>query len=150
MMIEQYWQQFINEYPQYKNEKYVSFAFCGEGHPMANELAALVKQGVKKATSSLAILYKQTNEQLPQVGEISIILDSTNRPVCIIQNKAVSLIPYNEMNETHALKEGEGDKSYRYWKETHDVFFKDYLAEYNLPFSEQLLICFEEFDLIYT
>lgn len=149
-MIEQYWQHFINDYPQYRHQNYISFAFCGEGHPMADELAELVKKGIKQATSSLAILYDKTGEDMPKVGDISIILNSSNQPVCIIKNTVVSLIPYNEMNDTHALKEGEGDKSYKYWKETHDIFFKDYLAEYNLPFSEQLLVLFEEFEVIYT
>lgn len=148
-MIEQYWQKFIHQYPQYQNKNYVSFAFCGEGHPMADELAHLTKTGVKQATSSLVILYEETGEQLPQVGDISIILDSQNRPVCIIENQKITILPYNKMDASHALKEGEGDKSYTYWKEMHDAFFSSYLKEYHLPFSEELLVCFEEFKVIY-
>ena len=32
-------------------------------------------------------------------------------------------MPYNLITPGHAWHEGEGDRSYRYWKEVHDIFF---------------------------
>ena len=60
----------------------------------ADELAKLTFDGVKTATASAYPLYAVDEEPLPQVGEYSVILDSQDEAVCIIQCTKVSVVPF--------------------------------------------------------
>lgn len=60
------------------NTKHDSFKFCGD------ELARLVLNGIKSATSSVKLGYDLENESLPQVGDLSVILYDDGSAACII------------------------------------------------------------------
>ena len=75
----------------------------------ADALAQLVLEETKTATASAYDLYHSDNVPLPEVGSYDVILDSKDRAVCIIQIKKVSVVPFKEVSEKHAFKEGEGD-----------------------------------------
>lgn len=48
----------------------------------------------------------------------------------------------------HAYREGEGDRSFTYWREVHrEAFAPDYAA--GLEFDEHGLIVLEEFNIVY-
>src|SRR5665648_1243354 len=53
---------------------YESWYFCNNEED-ANELAELVKKGIKKATASLHCLYGIENEPIPEVGDYIIIIN---------------------------------------------------------------------------
>ena len=108
---------------------------------LADELAELVLRGEKTATASTYELYKLENESLPQAGSFDVILDS--------QDKAVSVVPFNEVLAEHAFKEGEGDKSLTYWQQVHQEFFTECLAEAGLEFSQETGVVLEEFRKVY-
>lgn len=120
--IEKYWQNFCDKHNLNENIPYDAWAF-GMTDEQADELANLVNQNIKTATTSAYELYDK-NETLPQVGEFSIILNSVGQPVCVIQEKCVEIIPYNLISAEHAYHEGEGDRSYNYWRKVHDNFLK--------------------------
>ena len=87
-----------------------------------DKLCSLVLNGIKKATSSVYILYQIENEPLPKVGEYSVILDSKDNAVCIIKTTKVSVAKYKDVPSSFAEKEGEGDLSLGYWRKVHKVF----------------------------
>lgn len=116
-----------------------------------DKLAELVKEGIKTATSSLGYWYDvDPDEEEPQMGEISIILDSNDEAVCIIRTTAVNKMPFCEVTEEHAYKEGEGDRSLKYWREVHRDFFTRELAEEGKIFDENMLVICEEFQVVYS
>lgn len=90
----------------------------------ADLLAKLVLEGTKTATASAYDLYAVDNDPLPEVGSYDVILDSKDQAVCIIQIEKVSVVPFKEVSEKHAFKEGEGDKTLAYWRDVHEAFFK--------------------------
>jgi uncharacterized protein YhfF len=58
---------------------------------MMDELSELVLKGSKRATTSLAWIYEHfPNEKRPEVGDLSVILNSSGNPVCIIENISVT------------------------------------------------------------
>ena len=89
----------------------------------ADKLADLVYQGLKTATASAYPLYELDGEELPKAGEYSVILDSQENAVCIIQTTKVFLCPFRDVDERQAWKEGEGDRSLSYWRDMHKAFF---------------------------
>lgn len=128
-----------------ESSEYETWAFGGN----PNKLAQLVWEGEKVATASAYPLYELESEPLPQVGAYSVIVDAEEKAVCIIQTTKVYIVPFNEVSEAHAYKEGEGDKSLTYWRAVHDEFFTACLSEVGLVFDEQMKVVCEEFKLVY-
>ena len=130
------------------NNKYTSWHFC-DNEESANNLAELVKQGVKRATTGLYYFYEVEGESLPKVGDLSIIIDWQGMAQCIIKTKKVTLLSFQEVTEEFAKIEGEGDKSLKYWREVHINAFNRELKEHKKEFREDMLVVCEEFEMVY-
>lgn len=115
----------------------------------ADKLTQLVACGKKTATASAYLLYELEQEPLPQVGEYSVILDSKEQAVCVIRTERVYVMPFREIREEHTRREGEGDGSLAYWREVHERFFRQELAEAGLRFDEDMPVVCEEFSCVY-
>lgn len=146
-IIQQYWEKFCREKQIPQTTPYLAWAFGNEAK-MADELAHLVYEGIKTATTSAYELYT-TKEPLPKAGEYNIILDGQELPVCITQTKLVYIIPYYLITPEHAWHEGEGDRSYQYWKDAHDTFFTAEYAEVGKTFYEQAPMVCEVFERVF-
>ena len=114
----------------------------------ADRLAELVKKGIKTATCSALVFYKAEDEELPQAGEYSIILDSAENAVCIIRTTDVYITTFDAVSKEHAYKEGEGDRSLEYWRKVHKKFFDEELKTINQQFDEKLELVCEEFEVV--
>jgi len=73
---------------------------------MPINLAELVKQGIKRATTGLYYLYEIEGDTLPELGDLSIITDWQGKAQCIIKTKKVTILPFKEVNEEFAKIEG--------------------------------------------
>ena len=124
---------------------YEAWAFGVE----ADLLAHLVAIGEKTATASAYPLYELENEPLPKTGVYSVVLDSNDNAVCIIQTQKVTVVPFNEVTAEHAYKEGEGDKSLDFWREVHEKFFTECLNEIGQKFTPGMKVVCEEFMVVY-
>lgn len=140
-------QQMWKAYSQMEqiNADYEAWAFGDD----ADELARLVREGIKTATASAYPLYVLEGEELSKAGEYSVILDSQENAVCIIRTGNVYVVPFSEVSGEHARKEGEGDRSLAYWRQVHERFFKGELAEAGLTFDESVKVVCEEFEKVY-
>ena len=144
MQANELWAQFAQA-NNLTNESYDAWAFGGA----PDELAQLVLQGEKMATSSAYDIYQVKNQPLPRVGEYSVILNSKQEAVCIIRTTKVQILPFDKVDEQHARKEGEGDKSLSYWRKIHRDFFTAALQKVGLSFDESRKVVCEEFEVVY-
>lgn len=144
MQANELWAQFAQA-NDLINEPYEAWAFGGA----PDELAWLVLQGEKMATSSAYDVYRMKGQPLPKAGEYSVILNSRQEAVCIIRTINVQILPFGEVDEQHARKEGEGDKSLSYWRKIHRDFFKAALQKIGLSFDESRKVVCEEFEVVY-
>lgn len=138
-------QELWNKYTTDSSLTYEAWAFGGD----PDGLAKLVYDGIKTATSSAYIFYELENEELPKVGEYSVILDSKDEAICIIQTTNVYIKPFNQVSENHAYKEGERNRTLEDWKEIHQSFFENEFKQMNMNFSEEMLVVCEEFEVVY-
>ncbi|QZY56480.1 ASCH domain-containing protein [Crassaminicella profunda] len=138
----------IGENIRNTNKNYTSWYFC-DNEKSANNLAKLVKQGTKRATTGLYYFYEVDGEILPKEGVFSIITDWDGIAQCIIQTKKVTVLPFKEVTEEFVKTEGEGDKSLKYWRKVHKDFFTRELKEQEIEFSEDMLVVCEEFEVAY-
>ena len=143
MTAEEMWQTFSREHGICA--EYEAWAF-GDN---ADCLASLVLRGVKTATCSALPLYEPDGEPLPRAGEYSVILDSRDQAVCIIQTTKVYQTPFRQVTADHAWKEGEGDGSLAYWRKVHEAFFAMELQKAGLPFDGDFMLVCEEFRRLY-
>lgn len=145
MTAEEMWDEYVRETGM-AHADYEAWAF-GEA---PDELAALVVSGRKTATASAYPLYEQELEALPREGEFSVILDSGEQAVCVIQTTRVYVVPFRDVSAEHARREGEGDLSLAYWRKVHERFFRRELAETGMVFNENMLVVCEEFACVYA
>ena len=114
-----------------------------------DQLARLVLDEIKTGTSSLYLWYERENEPLPEVGTYSVILDSREEAVCIIRTTGVNILAFSDVSESHAYREGEGDRSLDYWRRVHEEFFSEELEKEGLSFDPRMRVVCEEFEKVY-
>ncbi|MEI5908932.1 ASCH domain-containing protein [Bacillus spongiae] len=141
-------QKYWDEFWEARGEEKPTLVSAWQFGANPDELAQLVIDGVKTATCSGHIFYEMDNEPLPSVEEYSIILNSKDEPVAIIKIVDVSIMPMNEVPEEFAIAEGEGDRTYQYWKEVHEQFFTEELRSVGRSFSEDMMLVCERFALV--
>lgn len=124
---------------------YEAWAFGGA----PDKLARLVVSGIKTATCSALVLFELEDEPIPKPGDYSVVLDSVGNAVCIIRTTRVYVVPFEDVSEDHAFKEGEGDRSLGYWRAVHEEFFTEELATVHLQFDKRMELVCEEFELVF-
>jgi uncharacterized protein YhfF len=149
--IEAYWKQFLAGLPPnspYQTKTYVAQGW-GDSPEMADELGALIAQGVKTATCSALWEWEAEGNPLPEDGYITIILDGRGEPLGIVETIEISIRKYNEVDADFAREEGEGDLSLKYWRDAHKRYFTRILAKIGKEFSEDMPLVCERFHLIH-
>ena len=142
MNAEEMWQAFPDKKA---DDTYLAWQYgCAQ-----DKLAQLTLQGTKTATASSYPVYKAENEPVPAVGDDSIILDSQNQAVCIIQTTQIDIVPFYQVDEEQAYLEGEGDRTLTYWREVHRTFFESEMQSIHQKFTEDMLVVCERFKIVY-
>ena len=142
--VKQFWQDFCLKHNLATDTKVDAWAF-GSNKKDADELAELVRRGIKTATTSE---YVPGDEDMPKNGDWNIILDGQGKPVCVVQDKVVEIVPYNQISAEHAYHEGEGDRSYQYWRKVHDQFFEEEFKANGQKFYPQAPMVCEIFEKV--
>jgi uncharacterized protein YhfF len=150
--IEQFWQTYLATLPPdspIHQRQYVAERF-GDNPALADELAALIVAGHKTATCSALWEWEAEGNPLPEIGTVTILLDSTDQPLCIIETTEITLKPNQTVDAQFAYEEGEGDRSLAYWRQAHWRFFTRTLAKIGrTPTLDMPLVC-ERFRVIYN
>ena len=147
-----FWQQYLSTLPAthpHHNATYEAWGF-GDSTEMADELGQLVLAGTKTATASAVKEYEADGERIPPVGDISIILDGQNRPLCIIETTEITIKPLNKVDAQFAWDEGEGDRTVAWWLAAHERFFRRLYEKHGWTYSADMPTVFERFKVIYT
>ncbi len=149
--IERYWQQYLDTLSAehaHRSESYTAWGF-GDTPQMRDELGQLVKQGIKTATASLEWEY-EGEQPLPHVGELSLIVDGKEQPLCIIETTEINIKPFNEVDAQFAHDEGEGDRTLAYWRNAHQNYFVRVCQQIGRTPSETMPVVFERFRVIFN
>lgn len=106
----------MGDSPTYEGLKTFKF---GDSAELADRLAALVVAGVKTGTCSAAVHGPDA-----EIGERQICLNGAGTPVCEIETVSMQTLPFASVTPEMAALEGEGDLSYRYWREAHEAYYQ--------------------------
>ena len=121
----------------------------GDSVELADELLALVLEGTKRATAGSVAEHELEGTPLPRAGDLEIVTDGAMRPRVVIQLTDVRIGPLYSVDDQFAYDEGEGDRSRRYWLETHTDFFKRLHAKLGIDFGPEMATVFQRFDVVY-
>ncbi|REC46604.1 ASCH domain-containing protein [Chryseobacterium pennipullorum] len=145
-----YWEQFICRMDDGRitlPELAGSFHFGGQEE--ATSIAKLVVSGIKIATGSLLWVYEEENRSIPLIGEYNIITDSEDRPVCIIQTTALSVIPFDEVEDQFAFDCGEGDRTLESWRHMYLEYIQSECTRIGRTFTPEIPMVCEYFKVVY-
>jgi uncharacterized protein YhfF len=98
----------------------IEFAFPG---PLRDRLVAAILNGSKTSTTGLVVDYEHEGEPLPEVGNRSVVVDSDQRPVAVVEVTGVRVVPLAQVDLAHVTDEGEGHTSVAEWREGHERFW---------------------------
>ena len=150
--IQSFWLSYLETLPERHPHRRLSAPIAwsfGNTSQLADSLGVLVQQGVKTATCSLLWEHETDGLQLPEAGQLNIILDGVGLPLCIIETVGVEIKPFGQVDETFAAEEGEGDRSLAYWREVHRRYFSPYCTSIGRAFGDGTPLVCERFRLVY-
>jgi uncharacterized protein YhfF len=102
------------------------FAFPG---PLRDELTALALAGTKTTTAGLHVELEIDGEAVPDVGAREVLLDSSERPVAVIETIDCRVVPLSDVDDRHAIDEGEGYADAREFRISHERFWNGYIED---------------------
>ncbi|KAA9010731.1 ASCH domain-containing protein [Histidinibacterium aquaticum] len=120
----------------------------GDSPGMAEELAALVLFGPKRATASLAREYGP-DEPLPAVGDHVLFLGGDGTPRGIWRTTDVRVGPLTSVTDSFAHDEGEGARTRDSWLADHRAYFSRQAEAEGFAFHDGIETVFERFELVW-
>ena len=96
------------------------FAYPG---PLRDELTSLAFGGGKVVTTGLLAEYEADGDPVDQPGDISILLDSDERPVAWIEDVRSIVIRLADMTDEDAIDEGEGYADAAAFRRSHEAYW---------------------------
>lgn len=108
------------------------YAFPGE---LRGKLVSAILRGEKTATASLLEEYQRAGEPLPKIGDMEVVIDSDENPVCLTRVTGVHCEPFGNVSDEHAVAEGEGFNDAEAWKSGHKEFWTspEFVADMGEP-----------------
>ncbi len=101
----------------------------GTPGPLRDKLTSLAFGGGKVVTSDLLANYEIEGEPVEQPGDISILLDSDERPVAMIEDVRSIVIRLADMTDEDAIDEGEGYAGAAEFRVSHEDHWNGFIDE---------------------
>ena len=121
----------------------------GHSRAVADELAQLIVDGIKRAHATLEHDFTVDNEALPQPGDHLVVLDGRGRPRAIVRNGHVERRHFDEIDDAFAFEAGEGDLTLRWWLTAHRQEFAERAEREGFQVGERVLLILEYFERVW-
>jgi uncharacterized protein YhfF len=102
------------------------FAFPG---PLRDELTRLALAGTKTTTAGLLAEMEADGEAVPAAGDRSVLVDSLERPVAVVETVSCRVVRLADVDDRHAIDEGEGYANAAEFRASHERFWGTYLDD---------------------
>ena len=114
----------------------------GDTPELSSELVALIRDGRKRAGTSLLWAHEAEGEPLPELGDVDVVVDHAGEPVVVTRVTSVFVVPFGEVDAAYAALEGEGDGSLAHWRAAHWHFFGRECARIGrVPTEDMPVVC---------
>ena len=146
--LDEYWNKFLAAKALPPETKCAGDLFFEAKGFVSDELNALVISGQKTAFFSSYATFAIDGEPLPVSGELYIVVDRANNPLCIIELQSVNILPFNEVTWEMAKQEGE-DENLEQWREKKKDYLEDEGAVLGFEFAPDIKVVFQTFTVVY-
>lgn len=149
--VKAFWQGYLATLPadhSHQQAVYTSWAF-GDNKRLQDELLALVLKGQKTATAEAVWVFEAEGEDIPQPGDLSVVLDGDARPACILETVSIQILPFKEVPAAFAYDEGEDDRTLASWRHEHEKYWRRTLPSIGHNFDDEMPVVCEHFRVIY-
>lgn len=149
--VDRYWNQYLDSLPAQaaRAARYADSFYFGYSPEHAMEISLLVLNGTKTATGLLKCKREAECKPLPQLGDLSVVTNGHDDPVCIIETVDVQTIPYDEVGEDFAYEGGEGDRSLSNWRRMYWNYIVHECARIGRAPGEKEPLVMERFQVVY-
>jgi uncharacterized protein YhfF len=93
--------------------------------PLRDELTALALAGTKTTTASLYLEFEIDGDPLPVAGQRDLLVDSADRPVAIVETVSCRVVRLADVDDQHAIDEGEGYEDAAAFCASHEQYWID-------------------------
>ena len=144
-----FWQAFARTRDSDPTPNFLEAFYFDDNQPSADELAALVLAGTKRATAGLLWSHEVEAKPLPRPGDLSIVTNFQGDALCVIETQRVDIVPFNAVSAEFAATEGEGDGSLAYWRRAHTAFFGRECQRLGREPADDMPVVCERFEVVY-
>lgn len=151
---EKFWQQCRREHKIAATEYHVStFAdpqFLDLTDPLLDlsEQPRMVAARQKQGTAHLLLDFQINGIPRRNVGDYWVVPTFENEPLFLVRVVDVFVKPFNEVPQSFAEREGEGEMTQRWWQDAHRAYFKPQCAKWGVEWREDLPTVCESFELV--
>lgn len=129
---------------------HAEFAFPG---PLRDKLVAAILAGTKTSTTSLVLGYEREGEPFPTAGRRSVLVDSQDTPVAVLETTEVRQLALADVDLAHVVDEGEGYTQVDQWRAGHEEFWhseesRAELADPHFTVDDTTLVIAERFRVV--
>jgi uncharacterized protein YhfF len=145
--IERWWLDYQRAC-QVQVEGFSATAF-GHTRAVADELAALIRSGDKRAHATLERDFEAEGDALPRPGEHIVVLDGRGAPRAIVRLRHVERRFFNEIDDEFAFECGEGDRTLAWWLVAYRQEFAERAEAQGFQVGEKAVLILEYFELVW-
>ena len=146
--LDEYWEKFLKETGRDSDDRCAGDLFFESKGFVEAELLSLVLSGRKTAIFTSYSTFAIDGEPLPVGGELYLVVNKKNEPVCVIEFDNVQIVPYNEVTWQMASLEGE-DENLEAWREKQREYLEDEGAVVGFEFTPDIKLVFQTFKVVY-
>lgn len=133
-------------YPN-QNFRYFLVISIGGTPELADEVANLILDGIKTATSSP--YWDYPDGRIPFVGALSVLLNGKQQPVAIVETVGVRSVHFRDVTEAMAAAYGEGPRTLAWWRSAIGDWYRTKAARDGQVFDEDTNILWEEIAVVH-
>jgi len=100
-----------------------------ESGPLRDELTALALAGTKTTTAGLLVESVAMGESIPGPGDREALIDSAERPVAVVETVECPIKRLADVDDQHAIDEGEGYANAAEFRVDHEKFWNSYIDD---------------------
>lgn len=146
--LDEYWANFLKNTNRDSEDKCSGdLSFEGKGF-VQSQINSIVLAGQKQAFFTTLATFTIDNEPLPISGELYILVDNQNKPLCVLEIESVNIIPFNEVTFEMVKKEGEC-ATMGEWKEKMQEYIEDEAHVLGFEYSPDIKLVYQTFKVIY-
>ncbi len=123
--------------------------------PLRDELTALALAGTKTTTAGLLVEFEIEGAAVPQPGTREVLVDSNDLPVAVLETLSSRVARLADVDDQHAIDEGEGYANAAEFRVAHERFWNGYiddlraaLGDPGFALDDDTLVVLERFRIV--